>query len=117
MRYFKTESTIFELVEEREHVYIVKAKNDPTKTYSKSKIQTNIIQWADDLIDLVNRFVVIYEKGYHYQIITKYKFGKKTTKEVKAMLDKGAKIYGAIWTKTGLSYATEMNQELELVLL
>lgn len=116
MRYFKTESTIFELVEEREHVYIVKAKNDPTKTYSKSKIQTNIIQWADDLIDLVNRIVTIY-KGCHYQIYTKHQFGKKTVKEVKAMLDKGAKIYGAIWTKTGLSYATEINQELELVLL
>ena len=104
MKYIKTDTNIFELVEETEMVYIVKAKKLKT-TYSKSKIQTNVLGTSDSLEDLCDVFVV--EKPHEWSAFRKYAAAKK----------ENGTCYGAIRTDKGFIYVAKTNDKGELYLL
>ena len=115
MKYGRTLNTIFEIVDETELVYHVKAKGNPHNIYSKSKCQGEIIKIADTIQDLCDEFVVFYKNG----IITFATYDAiiddiHTFDEIKEIVDK---IYGAIFTDKGLIYVVRMNDKGELELL
>lgn len=123
MKYIRTESTIFKVLEEKEIVYIVQAKNDQTKSYSKSKSQTTILSSSDKLENLFDLYVIHYTFGK--PVITRNKRKLKdyvsylsylTLEERRNLLSK-YKCYGAIWTKNGLSYVAYIDEEIKWRLL
>lgn len=118
MKYFRTKETIYEVVEEKELVIIVKAKNGKG-TYAKSKSQIDMKQYSDNLYRLINKFIVAYKNGK--SVVSKYMFKKHKTKYLKKM-NMGGKIYGAIWVETNgipmlKSVAIMVNDKGELELL
>ena len=73
----------------------------------------SIIKYADDLYDLVNRFI-IKTGGPNYKIYTRLQFEKLSTKELLADIKSGhKKVYGAAWNKKGLDYICQMNEKGE----
>ena len=107
-KYIRTPFAIFEVVEETDVVYRVRVKWMPSKIYSKSKCQIEVIKKADTIEELCDEFVhfingmpfVIHKGEKHY-------------------VEKGIPvvIYGAIWTDKGLIYVAKMNNEGKLELL
>lgn len=115
MKFLRTKTTIFEVVEENKNVYRVKSKKDPNNIYSKSKSDSDIIRTANTIKELCDEFVVAYEDGA--RIVYGDLEWAKT--KAKASLEFGNKsvIYGAIWTDKGLIYVARMNDKGELELL
>ena len=107
MKYIRTKWTIFEVVEENDVVYKVKAKGKPNHIYSKSKCQTDVIKEADTIEELCDEFVCLENKMMfiHLETITSSCNLKHLT------------VFGAIWTDKGLIYAAKMNEKEELELL
>lgn len=112
--FIRTQYNIFEVVEETNLVYRVKAKSDPNNIYSKSKCQGEVIAKADTIEELCNEFVVIDKIDKRNYIINPL---QTTEKEISVFLMDGAIIYGAIWTDKGLIYVAKMNDKGELELL
>ena len=56
-KYIRTDSSIFEVVDENELVFRVKAKGNPNNIYSKSKSQTPVYKCSDKLENLINRYI------------------------------------------------------------
>ena len=116
MRYAKMEDTIWEVVEETELVFRVKARGDG-HIYSKSKRNVGRYRLAEEISDLVNRYVTISPRN-GYKIYTRGQFEKLRLAEVEKKLKLGFRIFGAVWTKSGLKYvATISNVERGLELL
>ena len=118
MKYFRTKETIYEVVEEKELVIIVKAKNGKG-TYAKSKSQIDMKQYSDNLYRLINKFIVAYKNGK--SVVSKYMFKKHRAKYLKKM-NMGGKIYGAIWVENNgipmlKSVAIMVNDKGELELI
>lgn len=109
MPYLRTKDTIYEIVEETNLVYRVKAKGNPNNVYSKSKCQTQGIV-GETIEELCDQFVCwTYGKVsvlmdlLQAKLNTKY-FDYET-------------VYGAIWTSKGLIYVAKLNDKGELKLL
>ena len=51
--FIRTKDNIFEVVEETDLVYRVKAKTIPNKVYSKSKCQTEVIKNGNEITELM----------------------------------------------------------------
>lgn len=68
MKFLRTKTTIFEVVEESERVYRVKSKKDPSNIYSKSKSDSDIIRTADTIEELCDEIVLI-ENGNEHNIV------------------------------------------------
>ena len=81
MSYIRTKDTIFEVVEKKELVYVVKSKKDPKHTYSKSKSALQFIQYADTIEELINKYITIDRYG-HKKIYTRYRFEQLSRTEV-----------------------------------
>ena len=109
-KFIRTKDTIFEVVEETDIVYRVKAKSNPNNIYAKSKCQTIVLEEANELKDLCDEFVVKIKTGY---LITYYDKKLLTQDAIK----NGADVYGAIWTNKGLIFVARMNNEGVLELL
>ena len=107
MKYIRTKETIFEVVDENEKVFYVKAKGNPHNTYGKSKCQTNIINQADTIEELCDVLVSIRDNWH--DIWNDFEDCKVLCSE--------SEIYGAIWTDKGLIYVAKMNDKGELELL
>lgn len=95
--YIRTKSSIFEVVDENDLVFHVKAKGNPNNIYSKSKCQTQVIGRSDCISKLLNRYIITKNKK-SYKICTKYQFESIRRKEISKRLNNGFKIYGCIWT-------------------
>ena len=110
MKYIRTPFTIFEVVEETDIIYRVKAKGDPHNIYSKSKCRTDVVKSADTIEELCDKFVYIGNDGNfidsHVVPHTLY-----------MIKNENVKVYGAIWTNKGLIYVAKMNDKGELELL
>lgn len=89
-KYIRTPHTIFEVIEETDIIYRVKAKKDSNKTYSKSKCNTVVIKAADSLDKLCDE--LIYVSGKDKKVIHLENFNKRDLKFFDA-------IYGAIWVQ------------------
>ena len=58
MRYIKTDTNIFEVVDQNEKVFYVKSINNKHKIYSKSKCNTIVLEPSDyieKLCDIIKR--------------------------------------------------------------
>jgi hypothetical protein len=106
MRYIRTKDTIFEVIEETDAVYRVKAKGNPHNIYSKSKCQTEVVKFADTIESLVDRYVCVEPNGEHTVL---------PSNSIVCCI--GTIIYGAIWTEWGLKYVAKMNIKGGLELL
>ena len=110
MRYIKTDTNIFEVVDQNEKVFYVKSINNKHKIYSKSKCNTIVLEQSDYIEKLCDIFIAInqnYEK-HLYDLLP-----DKTT----ISLNNYQQIYGAIWINTGLKYVAQLNSEGDLQLL
>ena len=116
MTYIRTKDTIYEVLEEDDVCYTVRAKHDQNKIYKKSKIQTRVISQSDLLSGLVNRYIITKDKR-SYKIYTKSQFESLSRTEILSRLRAGYRILGCIWTDKGLDWVMEMNEEGELCLL
>jgi hypothetical protein len=112
MRYIRTKDTIFEVVEETDTIYRVKAKGNPHNIYSKSKCQTEVVRFADTIEELLDERVIIDALGYHIIVKTDLEEIYWKQHDVECV-----KCYGAIWTDKGLIYVAKMNDKGELELL
>ena len=121
MKYIRTKWSIFEVVEETDLVYRVKAKWTPTHIYSKSKCQTEVIKQADTIEELCDEFVIfnptIEQKEYLVKWLGKDKIKYKTGQQQEGFITPYETLYGAIWTDWGLKYVAKMNEKGELELL
>jgi hypothetical protein len=113
MRYIRTKDTIFEVVEETDAVYRVKAKGNPHNIYSKSKCQTEVIKFADTVEELCDEFIGISNLTNTGYVIT----ARLAIKKLNERITFSGGIYGAIWTDKGLIYVAKMNDKGELELL
>lgn len=119
MKYIRTKHTIFEVVDENEKVYYVRAKSDPTSIYSKSKCQTDIVKEGETIEELCDEFVVVVGKATKGYIVFNQclnSFEKVVSLNQKAKQEETL-IYGAIWTHNGLKYVAKLNDKGELKLL
>ena len=105
MKYIRTPLGIWEVIEETDTIYCVRAKGNPNHIYNKSKCQTNVIKSADTIEELCDEFVFeeTYPSGLKRHIITED-------------VCVGTQ-FGAIWTDKGLIYVAKMNDKGELELL
>ena len=115
MKYIRTKHTIFEVVDENENVYYVRAKSDRESVYAKSKRNTDIITEGNSIEELCDEFVVIrtdkkYEGMSEILDVAFLNFFEKYN-------DKDKKLFGAIWTYNGLKYVAKLNNKGELELL
>jgi hypothetical protein len=106
MRYIRTKDTIFEVIEETDAVYRVKAKGNPHNIYSKSKCQTEVVKFADTIEELIDRYVCVEPNGEHTVL---------PSNSIVSFIE--TIIYGAIWTEWGLKYVAKMNIKGGLELL
>lgn len=114
MRYIRTPFSIFEVVEETDTVYRVKAKWTPSHTYSKSKRQTEVIKSANTIEELCDEIVEIID-GKAQVVYADISFNDLAIAKLR---DKNnAIVYGAIWTDKGLIYVAKINDKGELELL
>ena len=111
MKYIRTEQTIFEVIEETNLVYRVRAKNKKN-IYSKSKCQTTVNGSADTIEELCDEFVQEYPQASGIGHLQTRGFN-----EAKSWNICDFKVYGAIWTDKGLIYVAKMNEKGELELL
>ena len=102
MKYIRTKDTIFEVVEETDLVYRVKAKGNPNNIYSKSKINTMVVASDDHLYNLCDRFVIASHNSTYYEITDDLEYA-----EYFVDCEYETKIYGAIFTNKGLIYVAE----------
>lgn len=114
-KFIRTKDTIFEVVEETDIVYRVKAKRNPNNIYAKSKCQTIVLKEANKLKDLCDTFV-FYFKSNSCLLVDNY---ERALEILKANYeDKGDFVFrGAIWTSKGLIYVAKMNDKGKLELL
>ena len=59
MKFIRTKTNIFEVVDENDLVYRVKAKGNPNNIYSKSKCQTSVIKQGFTVEELCDKFIVV----------------------------------------------------------
>lgn len=98
MKYIKFDDHIYKVTRvTTKDVYL--EGHDPIPLTTKKKI-------ANTIEDLLNRYIVT--KTGHYKIYTRLKFKKQSVKQI---LQQGYEIYGAIWTKSGLTYAARILEE------
>ena len=98
MKYIKTSSSIFEVVEETDLIYRVRAKHMPNKIYSKSNCQTEVLGESDELIYLINRIVIFNTNCSARVIYLKNQFEKLSYKEIMNDIRNGhKKVFGYIW--------------------
>ena len=60
MKYIRTKHTIFEVVDENENVYYVRAKSDRESVYAKSKRNTDIITEGNSIEELCDEFIGVF---------------------------------------------------------
>ena len=102
MRYVRINDTIWEIVDQDERVFRVKALGDG-HVYSKSKCTIGRYKLGEEISDLVNRYITISPRC-SYKIYTRGQFERLSISEVNEKLKSGFRIFGAIWTKSGLKY-------------
>ena len=118
MKYIRTKTNIFEVVEETELVYkVIGASRDRNNVYSKSKCQTEVIDSGDTIEELCDEFVI----GNCYHFDKPFIFPKEKSSnpllEIYTHYDNDVICYGAIWTEWGLKYVAKMNEDGEMKLL
>ena len=108
--YIRTKSSIFEVVDENNLVYRVKAKGNPNNIYSKSKCQTNVIKQGFTIEELCDKFIVVNKYNNTKHTYNFNKLHKRIEKNKTYMDDHDSfndrleylltynKVYGAIWT-------------------
>lgn len=122
--YIRTDTNIFEVVDENEKVYqVIPASRDCDKVYSKSKLATNVIKSGKTIEELCDERVLTRyfdeTKYTHHEVlpIANWDF---MAKSVAARLENGitdCNYYGAIWTSKELKYVAKLNKygDLELI--
>lgn len=115
MKYIRTEHNIFEVVEETDLIYRVKAKSNPNKIYSKSKCQTRIVKYGFDIESVCDEFIFVSDKWViehrcHYNLKNAITLCQKDGLPI-------TEIKGAIWTDKGLIYVAKLNEKGKLELL
>ena len=113
MSYIRTKYNIFEVVEETDIVYRVRAKGNPNNIYSKSKCQTDVISQAESIEELCDEKVGTFEDKSQKPYIYKQTTWDDLKKDWKQYHNN---LYGAIWTEKGLIYVAKMNDKGELEL-
>ena len=117
MKYLKTNYSIYK-IKDHEHngfelVWRCEVKNKPGMYYGIKEHE--VINYGDTIQDLCDEFVIVLPNktklvdgvgGMNKYETAKYHTGKKTVR-----------IFGAIWTYTGLIYVAEFNEKGELELL
>ena len=99
-KYIRTADTIFEIVEETDVVYKVKAKGNPYHTYSKSKMQTEIVAESEKMEELFNECIVYWKEFRNHEIISLEKLFNGTEYGIqrRVLFEQGEiEVYGAIW--------------------
>lgn len=115
MKYIRTPFTIFEVVEETDVVYRVRAKWTPTHLYSKSKCQTDVIKQADTIEEVCD-YEMHYDNNGEFVIRPIKHVDWASLKRV--IMDKWFKDCKlAIKTDKGLIYVAKMNDKGELELI
>ena len=127
MKYIRTRENIFEVIEETDLVYRVKAKGNPNNIYSKSKCQTDVVKSGNTIEELCDEFVALlfddetlYEcsLGYYTEIFkARTHCIQSLIKNYDINMISVRDVYGAIWTDKGLIYVAKMNEKGELELL
>lgn len=114
MKYIRTKDWdgIWEVVEETDLVYRVKARGEPHHVYSKSKCQTQVIAQSDTIEELCDEFVFI-----DIGVFRTNRYIYKSLREAESKDFLYDKCYGAIWTEKGLIYVAKMNDKGEMELL
>ena len=123
-RYIRTKSNIFEVVGETEKVFkVISVSRDPSKVYSKSKIQTDALKRSNSIENLCDeRILTRYfdeTKYTHHEVLSKNQWdimGKSVAARLKNGLT-DCNYYGAIWTDKGLIYVAKMNNKGEFELI
>lgn len=127
--YIKTKDNIFEVVDETELVYIVRAKGNPNNTYSKSKRATDVIKRGNTVRELCDEFVQICPTHRHFVFQTyrkilmnvEAKYYRDTNLSMKQKfckkISEGYVYYGSIWTDSGLKYVAIADEKGDFVLL
>ena len=115
MKYIRTKVRIYEIVDENERVYKIKAKSIPDLVYSKSKSQCDGAAIGDTIEKLCDQFVFIDDFYLHeHRVCHSFEnaiaLSKKHNVDIKTFR-------GAIWTDKGLIYVAKMNEKGELELL
>lgn len=111
MKYIRTRTNIFEVVEETEIVYkVIGASRNRNNVYSKSKCQTEVINSGDTIEELIDKYVIYLPSKNIYDVS-----GVNYLKRLE--FDFGEVCYGAIWTEWGLKYVAKMNEKGELELI
>lgn len=127
-KYIKTRDNIFEVVTERELVYIVKSRKNPETLYTKSKCQTEVLLEGDKVRQLCDEFIEICPNHRHvifstyrqlllsvnrYYVTTNLSMKEKFMERIK----EGYIFYGAIWTSNGLKYVSIADEKGDFQLL
>lgn len=123
MKFLRTEDTVFEVVEETELVYRVKAKGNPHNIYSKSKKNTTVIKIGDTITDVCDEFIIKYKDEPKPRIqdleamVDILNENNITVPDHIAWLKKAYEdeleyIYLGIWTRNGLRYVANDKGEL-----
>ena len=122
----KDSDSVFEVVEEDNTTYRVKARGNPHHIYGKSKSWTEVVAKADTIDKLCDEFVFEDSDGHYLcdfceqtDIDVGSKFGelKYWFNHSKEQQYKTRNCYGAIWTDKGLIYVAKMNEKGELELI
>ena len=122
--YIRTDTNVFEVVDENEKVYrVLPVCRDSDKVYSKSKVATNVIKSGKTIEELCDERVLTRyfdeTKYTHHEVLPKANWDFMG-KSVAARLENGitdVNYYGAIWTSKELKYVAKLNKygDLELV--
>ena len=110
MKYIKTNTNIFEVVDQNDLVYYVRSVSNKHKIYSKSKCNITLLKQSDYIEKLCDVFIAIsrHNDKHIYSILP-----DKTT----ISLNGYQQVYGAIWINTGLKYVAQLDENGELQLL
>lgn len=122
MKFLRTKTTIFEVVEENERVYRVKSKKDPSNIYSKSKSDSDIVKTADTIKELCDEFYIDYGKTRFpystYRQHERYAGWGDLIRYLRTIHFAGYDgVYGYIWSGNELKLVAQMNKKGELELL
>ena len=107
-KFIRTKDTIFEVVEETDIVYRVKAKSNPNNIYAKSKCQTIVLKEAKSIKKLLDGIVMTHKNGGVKMLYTKEQIDKAIRTHENHLED--YIIYGLIWTPKGLIFVSKLEE-------
>ena len=116
MSYIKTKNGIYTYDEVKPY-FLDESQNLYINNKQKIAItEKQIIARADNLPELCDEFVIVFEDGHVMTDLDYESFGKEWYKNNHIRM-RNAQYYGAIWTDKGLIYVAKMNSEGKLCLI